>query len=134
MLRPEYEEAANARQKEASCLAANGHRTGAVYLAGYVIECRLKHFLQLANRPFPKSGQEGHHLRGLWNAAGFLADDLTGHKRAFMDMWSTDIRYSGRLISEHRPEDLLRAAQELAAYVHRRLRYARPRRHRKGLP
>lgn len=131
---PDFQEAAKARLQEASCLAKQGHLTGAIYLAGYVVECRLKHYLVRLNRPFPRSGRQGHNLRALWETAGFRLEDLSGFKRAFMDTWSTDIRYSARLTSEHRLEDLFRAAQNLAAYVHQRQRYAGSRRPRKGRP
>ncbi|HLU32603.1 MAG TPA: hypothetical protein VKZ74_01080 [Natronosporangium sp.] len=129
---PDFEHAARSRAQEAACLAANGHLTGAVYLAGYVIECRLKAYLTFQNRPFPQSGARGHDLRALWEAAGFLAKDLSGFKRAFVDTWSTDIRYSTQLPSAHQPEDLLRAAQELAGFVAKRHAYRRCR--RKGQP
>jgi hypothetical protein len=91
-----FEDAARARATEAACLDANGHTLGAIYLAGYVVECKLKTLLARMRRPFPRSGQQGHDLRALWDAAGLRSADLRGFKRAFMDYWNTGIRYSAR--------------------------------------
>lgn len=124
-----YEDAARMRATEARHLADGGHLCGALYLAGYVIECKLKDLLSRSSRPFPRSGQAGHDLRGLWDAAGLRREDLVGHKRAFLEYWSTSIRYTCVVESPHAPTDLLKGAIELAGIVTHRVRYARPLRH-----
>jgi hypothetical protein len=53
------EDAARARSQEANCLAKEGYPCGALYLAGYVVECRLKELLNKMGKPFPKSGPLG---------------------------------------------------------------------------
>lgn len=124
-----YEDAARMRATEAKHLADGGHLCGALYLAGYVIECKLKDLLNRLGKPFPRSGPAGHDLRGLWDAAGLRQGDLGGHKRAFLDYWSTSIRYTCVVDSPHAARDLLKGATELAGIVSRRIRYARsPRR------
>ncbi len=123
------EDAARARAMEANCLASHGHLCGAIYLAGYVVECKLKILLNKMGKPFPRSGQAGHDLKGLWQAAGLRYEDITGLQRAFLDYWSTGTRYSATVESDHVAHDLLDAAQALAGYVTRRITYTQgPRR------
>jgi hypothetical protein len=117
-----FEDAARARATEANHLASGGHLCGAVYLAGYVVECKLKILLGKMGKRFPTSGRSGHDLIGLWEAAELRYEDLRGFKKAFLDYWNTSIRYSAVVSSEHRAEDLLRGAQDLAGYVSRRIR------------
>jgi hypothetical protein len=123
-----YEDAARMRATESAHLAAGGHLCGALYMAGYVVECKLKDLLNRSGTPFPRSGQAGHDLRGLWEAAGLRRADLQGHKRAFLDYWSTSIRYTSAVESTHDPADLLKGAKDLASMVNIRIRHACPRR------
>jgi hypothetical protein len=123
------EDAARARATEANCLAASGHLCGAAYLAGYVIECKLKILLGKMGRPFPQSGRKGHDLLGLWQAAGLRYEDIGGFRRAFLDYWSTSVRYTAVVESEHAPTDLLKGARELASYVSVRISHTRGRGH-----
>ncbi|QOV37202.1 HEPN domain-containing protein [Streptomyces ferrugineus] len=124
------EDAARARQREAKLLQEHNQLCGAVYLVGYVVECKLKTLLNKKGKSFPRSGSAGHDLRGLWDAAGLRSQDLSGHKKAFMDTWTTSLRYSAKLPDGSSAEELLRGAQELASYVTSRIRYARP--HNRG--
>jgi hypothetical protein len=119
------EDAARARSAEANCLAGEGHLCGAVYLAGYVVECKLKILLGKMGKSFPRAGNKGHDLIGLWRAAGLRDQDVTGFRKAFLDYWNTGIRYTAVVESEHQPEDLLRGAQDLARYVSARIPYVR---------
>lgn len=123
-----FEDAARARASEANYLAGGGYLCGAVYLAGYVVECKLKILLSKLGKPFPTSGARGHDLRGLWDTAGLRHEDMKGFRRAFLDHWSTNMRYTSIIESEHSPHDLLRGAQELAGYVSMRIIYAQNRR------
>ncbi|GAA2058454.1 hypothetical protein GCM10009757_38350 [Streptomyces cheonanensis] len=93
---------------------------GAVYLAGYVVECRLKRFLQLRSIRFPRSGSEGHNLRGLWASAGFSKPP--GHGGLFIDHWDTDLRYKTELPEGVDSEDLLKGGRDLAGWVATRIR------------
>jgi hypothetical protein len=119
------EDAARARATEANLLEANGHLCCAVYLSGYVVECKLKSLLNKMGKPFPASGRAGHNLRGLWQAAGLRYGDLSGYRRAFLDIWATDLRYRAKLPEGHTPELLLKGARELAGLVTIRIRNTR---------
>lgn len=129
-----WEEAAEARAREASCLERNGHLHGAIYLAGYVVECLLKSYLQHKRVEFPRSGPSGHDLRALWKKAGLMPNDLAGRKRAFVDTWNTSIRYKTCVDSAHQPEDLLKGAYEIVVYLRKRIPYARSGARRRGRP
>ena len=112
---------AKARRIEAEII--NKHSpdsVGAVYLAGYMVECSLKAFLQKQNTGFPKFGSEGHNLRQLWRACKFrLADldDYNGSKAFFIDSWQTDLRYQTKLDSTLTSEELIQGAKQLAGWI-----------------
>jgi HEPN domain-containing protein len=102
---------------------------GCVYMAGYAIECSLKALLQSTNRPFPKSGQEGHNLRKLWEEAGFRLSDLsdsTGAKTFFIENWDTSLRYELNFESSLTMAELVDGAKQLTGWIQTRTR--RPRR------
>lgn len=82
-----FEEVARARARESALLRQHEHRCAAVYLAGYVVECRLKTLLHRQGKRFPQSGQTGHDLVGLWDTAGLRHKDLSGHKLEFIQFW-----------------------------------------------
>ncbi|MEU9774106.1 hypothetical protein [Streptomyces sp. NPDC047968] len=115
-----FNEVANLRAAEVQVLAESKMALGAVYLAGYVVECRLKHFLHLNGIPFPRSGREGHNLRGLWQSAGFTKP--YGHTSLFIDHWDTELRYKVALPAGVDAEDLLRGGKQLAGWVATRVR------------
>lgn len=120
-----FEDAAKTRASEAKTLEVNDHLCGAVYLAGYVVECRLKALLSKMGKPFPRSGSQGHNLQGLWDSAGLRSRDLQGHKRAFMETWTTSMRYSAALPPGHGAKELLEGARDLASMVSTRMRNTR---------
>lgn len=98
---------------------------GCVYMAGYAIECSLKALLQSTNKAFPKHGQEGHNLRGLWETAGFKLSDLsdsTGSRTFFIESWSTALRYE--LVSESSLPltELVDGAKHLTGWIQTRIR------------
>ncbi|MGV9276672.1 hypothetical protein [Streptomyces griseosporeus] len=122
----DYQAVAGVRAAEAKTLADSGHYLGAVYLAGYVVECRLKTYLQLNGIRFPRSGNEGHNLRGLWLSAQFPPPP--GHAHLFMVHWGTELRYEASLPADVDPKDLLKGGRELASWVATRIRQASSRR------
>jgi hypothetical protein len=117
-----FNEVASMRAVEVRVLAESKRTLGAVYLAGYVVEWRLKHFLHLNSVPFPRSGREGHNLRGLWRSAGFAKP--YGHAALFIDHWDTELRYKVTLPAGVDADDLLRGGQQLAGWVATRVRQA----------
>ncbi|WP_228976924.1 hypothetical protein [Streptomyces sp. DH12] len=113
---------AGLRAKETQILADAGQALGAVYLAGYVVECRLKHFLHVRGIPFPRSGREGHNLRGLWETACFPKPP--GHGGLFLAHWGTELRYATELPKGVDADDLLKGGRDLAGWVSTRIRDA----------
>ncbi|MBW5483492.1 hypothetical protein [Streptomyces bambusae] len=101
-----------------------------MYLAGYVVECKLKHLLHLRGIRFSRRGAEGHNLRGLWDSAGFPA--ARGHAALFLEHWGTELRYETQLPKGTDPHDLLKGGRELAQWVTRRIRQAESNRSGKG--
>jgi hypothetical protein len=107
-------------------LHEHDHLCGAIYLAGYVVECLLKTLLQRQGKRFVRSGAAGHDLLELWDFAGLRARDLRGHKHEFIQFWKTDLRYDANLPIDVDPVNLLRGGTELAGMVAIRIRHARP--------
>jgi hypothetical protein len=104
-------------------VGTRGRSTGAIYLAGFAIECSLKAFLQINGIPFPASGRGGHNLKALWASCDFrLADlgDSTGHRTFFVTDWSTDLRYSDDQIDAAMNAERVRAAKALAGWIQTR--------------
>jgi hypothetical protein len=93
---------------------------GSVYMAGYAIECSLKALLRSKNTPFPKSGRDGHNLKGLWESCGFKLRDLndrTGAKTFFIEEWSTSLRYDSTCESSLDILELLEGAKQLTRWI-----------------
>jgi len=98
---------------------------GCVYMAGYAIECSLKALLRDRNVGFPKHGNEGHNLRGLWEAAKFRLSDLhdsKGAKTFFIESWDTSLRYQLSLDSSISIAELLDGAKQLTRQIQQQLR------------
>src|SRR5712692_6571320 len=115
-------EAARERGMDASTLKREKRLLAAVYMAGYAVECGLKALLQRMGKRFPRSGSEGHHLRGLWEAAGLKLDDVRGYRRLFMDFWTTNLRYEHSLPDGTDFEALYQGRVELVGYIQKRIR------------
>ncbi|MFJ4619391.1 hypothetical protein [Streptomyces sp. NPDC088812] len=118
----DFRAVAGVRAAESKLLADSGHYLGAVYLAGYVVECRLKTYLQLNGIRFPRGGNEGHNLKGLWRSANFPPP--RGHADLFILHWGTELRYESALPADVDPKDLLKGGRELASWVATRIRQA----------
>ena len=130
----DWREVANERMQDAkSMLPARSASVGAIYLAGYAVECSLKALLQRRGVGFPRQGSEGHHLRGLWASAGFTLRDIPGNKGCetyYVEHWSTNLRY---LVTESFPgssEEMLAGAASLVRLLQTRLARERGRRRR----
>jgi hypothetical protein len=101
---------------------------GCIYMAGYAIECSLKALLQSSSTPFPRHGQEGHNLRGLWEASGFRLSDLsdsTGAKTFFIQNWDTALRYELTCDSSLTMMELVDGAKHLTGWIQSRIRRKR---------
>lgn len=113
---------ARERGADAHVLKLGGRSLAAVYMIGYQVECTLKDYLQQRRKRFPQGGPEGHHLRGLWEAAGFRLHDIEGNRRLFMEHWSTALRYEHSLPDGTDSDALYQGAIELAGYIQKRRR------------
>jgi hypothetical protein len=94
-------------------------------MAGYVIECYLKAYLQKNGISQPPHGKEGHNLRGLWSAAGFRLSDLIdsdGNQTYLINNWDTRLRYQTALESGLSAAGLVKGAQTVAGLIQKRLR------------
>jgi HEPN domain-containing protein len=121
----EWVEVAKERSQDARNLSDGKRSLGAVYMAGYSVECYLKAYLQKNGISQPPRGKEGHNLRGLWSAASFRLSDLSdsgGNRTYFLDSWDTRLRYQAALEPNLSADDLMRGAQELAGLIQKRLR------------
>ena len=98
---------------------------GSVYMAGYAIECSLKALLQSRGTAFPKHGQEGHNLHGLWEASNFKLSDLSdekGSKTFFIQHWNTALRYEISCESTLEVAELVDGARQLTGWIQSKLR------------
>ena len=93
MNRRDFQELAEARQKEARALLDNGCYEGAYYLVGYAVECALKACIakKTCRYDFPPEPREvskiyTHNLNGLLDFAG-LSQELEKEKDAGSDVW-----------------------------------------------
>lgn len=121
----EWVEVAKERSQDARILSGGSRSLGAVYMAGYAIECYLKAYLQQNGIGQPPRGKEGHNLRGLWSAAGFRLSDLLdsdGNQTYFIDSWDTRLRYQTILDPGLSADGLVKGAQKLAGFIQKRLR------------
>jgi len=86
----EWIKVARERAADAEMFKQPLNSVGAVYMAGYAIECSLKAYLQREGKPFPTSDSEGHNLKGLWKASCFRFCDLPDKYRTmnFKVFWS----------------------------------------------
>lgn len=108
--------------------------TGPVYMAGYAIECSLKAYLEIKGISFPKQGQGGHDLKGLWQATGFpirYLNDANGARAFYFQSWSTDLRYNTNVKTKGLScQELIKGAKELTGLIQNNTRRSPLRRRR----
>ena len=109
------------RHEEAGVLLKAGFTTGAVYLAGYGIECILKTLVLMAVPKGDRSdrmklfrGSKAHEyewLRSLYLTSGGarFPGEITQHFTLVND-WSTELRYTPRAVREEEAEAFLVSA------------------------
>lgn len=114
----------NERGKDAAELRDAKRDLAAVYMAGYVIECKLKAWLVARGIKFPTAGGGGHNVIGLWEAAGLKRSDLSGERRAFLDFWGTHLRYQTSIPPPPHPDFdcLFCGAIGLAGWIQAKMR------------
>jgi hypothetical protein len=126
-----YYRCADKRRVEASILIRAAQPTGAVYLAGYVVECMLK-ALNIETQPDNLQGSRleelkkvGHNLTRLLEL--YLEEGGSRPPanvvRAFtlVNDWSSEIRYDPREIMPAEADRFLKAVDEVYQWVDGRL-------------
>jgi HEPN domain-containing protein len=111
-----YYRAAKQRYDDAELLLAAGRTTGAVYLAGYTVECILKALILASAAPSLRRhllralrGGRAHNIEWLGalyrrHVGAATPRNITRH-RARVASWSTDLRYAtGTLKRQHADE------------------------------
>jgi hypothetical protein len=128
LLRGDFERLADSRLREAQMLAQAGGYDGAVYLAGYTIECALKARIarQTQAEEFPdlKKVQASyvHDLNALVGVAGLgaeldsTADAVLLRDWALVSQWKEDDRYRTGA-SEIEARDRLIATERVLARI-----------------
>ena len=128
----QYYRCALQRFEDAEVLLRAAHTTGAVYLAGYAIECMLKALILDSLAPATRAamlgkfrGARAHDyewLRGQYvlnrgaRPPGGIAVDFT-----LVDGWSTDLRYVTRSLRSAEAEEFLQAAKRILDWADGRL-------------
>ena len=109
----------------------DGHRwQGAVYLAGYAVECGLKASLivrtaQARRREMLSDfvGRRGHDLSWLRQMLAVQGEHLTAtihEELALLSMWSTDLRYEASTGDPEDAQEFLDAARRVLRWIDER--------------
>ena len=112
------------RFEDAQILMRNNHNTGAIYLAGYAVECALKWILLATISRNDRRdimaefrGNAGHNYEWLKSRYILAGGAAFPHKiiRAFsfVNVWSTDLRYDPKLRSPDEAELFLGNAEQI---------------------
>lgn len=124
--------AAKERFSDAELLLRMKHTTGAVYLAGYSVECMLKSLI-LSGVPRKQEdeilamfrGQAAHDFRWLMrlyqqHGGVGIPRQLSSHFRRVRN-WSTNMRYSPRTIEQRQAKDFFKSVIEITNWADGRL-------------
>lgn len=117
------------RLEDARVLLDRGRTTGAVYMAGYGVECVLKALL-LERTPRPRRvailasfrGQIAHNFDWLkyeLRLTGFDLDRFDGRVLLRVRSWTTDLRYSAKRMEDRKAKTFLHAAVQMHEFVER---------------
>jgi HEPN domain-containing protein len=129
--RPFYR-SAKQRFEDAEFLLEAERTTGAIYLAGYSVECMLKAMI-LCIVPPDKRGEVHASFRGArahdydWLKARYFENggppfpSAISKSFSLVDTWTTDLRYKSGTSKRGDAESFLRAAREIMDWADRRL-------------
>lgn len=120
------------RYEDAQILLRADHTTGAVYLAGYGVECILKALVLAALGPAARTatlqsfrGARAHDFEWLRtqyfeNGGSRFPREITADFTLVND-WSTDLRYSPRTLKADEAKEFLAAAHRIIRWADGRL-------------
>jgi HEPN domain-containing protein len=123
---------AKQRYVDSQFLLANGRTTGAVYLAGYGVECIMKALLIEATPRGRRAdlvnsfrGQKAHDFEWLQHEYRTLnappIPQAIREQFVLVSTWSTDFRYRPGIIEPVDAEDFLRAAEAIIKWADGRI-------------
>ncbi len=127
-----FHRCARQRYDEAKVLFEAERNTGAVYLAGYSIECILKSLILAASPPVKRTGiiktfrgvkaHDYDWLRSYYLKKGGaqFPRDVTRHF-ASVNVWSTELRYLPREVRAHEAQEFLKSALAILRWGEGRL-------------
>lgn len=124
--------AAKQRYDEAELLLGAGRTTGAVYLAGYTVECMLKALLLAsASRRGRRQmlaefrGNRAHSIEWLGMQYRRLVGTALPHgvtrKIARLAFWSTDLRYSAVAVKKQSAQEFMESVLVVAEWADGRM-------------
>jgi HEPN domain-containing protein len=114
-----YRDVATLRIEDAGNLLQNGRRNGAVYLAGYAVECQLKYaFCRRKNSVYLPAPLEVHDWERLVDQAGLLKDikvqsAMDAIYSALVEKWGPSLRYRTASYSESEAKLLYNQMKQL---------------------
>jgi hypothetical protein len=118
-----YREVAQLRMGDAGSLLANARYNGAIYMAGYAIECHLKFaFCQRKGELYLPAHLETHDWDKLVAASGLLPDIKQQPKMdaiysALVDKWGPSLRYRTGKYSASEANRLYNELDELYSFL-----------------
>ena len=127
-----YYRCAFQRHEDAQILLHADHTTGAVYLAGYAVECTLKALILSAMTPHDRDvmlrsfrGAKAHDYewlrdRYLFNGGARFPRHVT-EAFTLVNDWSTDLRYLPRTLKDEEASDYLSSAAIIMQWADGRL-------------
>jgi hypothetical protein len=118
-----YREIAQVRMGDAGSLFANARHNGAIYLAGYAIECHLKFaYCERRDELYLPERLEVHDWDKIVAAAGLLPDirqqpAMEAIYSALVDEWGPSLRYRTRGYSAVEANRLYNEMNELYGFL-----------------
>lgn len=118
-----YREIARLRITDARTLLDHARYSGAIYLAGYAIECQLKFaFCENKNATYLKADLEIHDWDVLVDKAGLRAGinaqvKMAALYAALVDLWGPQLRYSSAKISAGEAKRLYNEMEALYQFI-----------------
>ena len=127
-----YCRAAKQRAEDADMLLDGGRTTGAVYLAGYTVECFLKALILAGAAPRLRQkllkdfhGGRAHNLE--WLGALYRQHVHSAIPRQVAEhltraaSWSTDLRYAAGALKKRDADEFMESVQAVSAWAERRM-------------
>jgi HEPN domain-containing protein len=120
--------AALQRYDDAEVLLGASRTTGAIYLAGYAVECALKalilSYLGAKRRAIVLEsfrGNRGHNLESLreqfQKASGTKLSRAIAEELSHVSSWTTDMRYETGTVRMSEAKEFLRASQAILIWM-----------------